>query len=414
MFLHIDCNSFFASCEIASNRALEGTPVVVANDNEAGGGIILALNAEAKALGLKRGNPVFQVRSLLKLNHVNVCPADHRKYHSVSSNIMRAVQQQGLVLDFVQYSVDEFFGSMPLDDEQELRLYVGKVKDLIWEETHIPVSCGCADTYTLAKVATHFAKSHKGYHGICVLNEEKRERALSLLPVGEVWGIGRRNQAKLTKMCIVTALDLVHVDEQKIKSIFGVSGLRTWYELRGRACIDLERSAQQKSIMQSRTFAYMTDKKAELNKNIAGYAQACCTSLRHQQSMAAAVTVFIATNPHRADLPQYSNSATQKFRSPTDDTSLVMKEAQKLLDSIFRKGYQYKRAGIILTGITEVEGSQLDLFSAENDERRRKLMKVTDVINQKFGHDAIGFSVTKADNHTPNHPLTYPGDGDEQ
>lgn len=387
---------------------------MVANGNEAGGGIILALNAEAKALGLRRGIPLFKVRSLLKLNHVNVCPAVHSKYHRISLQIMRAVQQQGLVLGFVQYSVDEFFGSMPLDDEQELRLYVGKVKDLIWEETHIPVSCGCADTYTLAKAATHFAKKYSGYQGICVLKEEKRKRALSLLPIGDVWGIGYRNQAKLAKMGIVTAQDFVNADEQRIKSIFGVSGLRTWYELRGKACIDLGRPALQRSIMQSRTFANMTDKIEELSKYIAGYAQACCAGLRRQQGMAAAVTVFIATNPHRKDLPQYSNSAFQKFCSPTDDTSVVMKATQKLLAGIFREGYQYKRAGVVLSGITEAEGRQLDLFSAEDDERRRKLMKVTDAINHKFGHDAVGFSVTKADNHTPNHPLTYPGDDKEK
>ncbi len=383
---------------------------MVANDNEAGGGIILALNAEAKSLGLKRGIPLFQVRNLLKVNHVNVCPADHRKYHSVSAQIMQAVKQQGLVLNFVQYSVDEFFGDMPLDDVQELLQSVGKVKDLIWQQTHIPVSCGCADTYTLAKAATHFAKAYKGYEGICVLKEEKRERALALLPIGEVWGIGHRNQAKLAKRGIATALDFANADEQQMKSILGITGLRTWHELRGHACIDLKRPAQQKSIMQSRTFAYMTDKQEELRKNIAGYAQACCTTLRHQQSVAAAVTVFLATNPHRQDLPQYSNSAKQKFRSPTDDTTLVMKAAQLLLDSLFREGYLYKRAGVVLTGISEAEGSQLDLFSAQNDERHRKLMKVADAINQKFGHDTIGFSVTKSDNHTPNHSLTYPGD----
>ena len=146
MILHIDCNSYFASCEVATRPGLEGKPVVVANDNEAGGGVILALTPEAKALGLKRGTPLFKVRSLIRLNDVVVCPADHKKYRRISHHIMEIVQQQQIVLDFVQYSVDEFFGMLPLDDPDEVRHYVSKVKEAITSATRIPVSCGCSQT----------------------------------------------------------------------------------------------------------------------------------------------------------------------------------------------------------------------------------------------------------------------------
>lgn len=410
MFVHIDCNSYFASCEIATNRELEGKPVIVANDNEAGGGIVLALNAEAKALGLKRGDPVFKVKNIIKLNGVQLCHADHKKYHHISAAIMNAVQQQGLVLDFVQYSVDEFFGSMPLNDADELRHYVGLVKQLIWDKMHIPVSCGCAQTYTLAKAATHFAKHYQGYNGICVLTPEKREQALGLLPIADVWGVGRQNRMKLESMGVRTALDFVRVDEKVLRNAFGISGLRTWHELQGQPCLNLERPALQKSIMQSRTFAFMISSKEELAKEIKTFAQSCCVSLRAQKAMTESVSLFVTTNRHREDLEQYSNSAGMKFRSPTDDTGQVIKAALQLLDVIFREGYKYKQAGVVLNDITQVEGSQLDLFAAENNERRHKLMQVTDAINHKFGNDAIGFSMTKKDFQDINAPLTYPND----
>ena len=177
MFLHIDCNTFFASCEVATDPTLKGRPVVVSNDNDVGGGVILALTPEAKALGLKRGVPLFKVRKQLERDGVVVCQADHKKYHRISQQVMNAVQKQDIVLDFVQYSVDEFFGVLPLDNPDELEHYTRKVMDNITSSTGIPVGCGCSTTYTLAKVATGFAKRYPAYHGVCVLPPEKREKA---------------------------------------------------------------------------------------------------------------------------------------------------------------------------------------------------------------------------------------------
>ena len=410
MFIHIDCNAYFASCEIAANRTLEGKPVVVANDNAAGGGIILALNAQAKAFGLRRGMPLFQVRSLISLNHVNVCQVRHRLYHDISGRIMRRVQQQGLVVDFVQYSVDEFFGTMPLDDPDELRHYVGMVKAMIWEEEHIPVSCGCGQTYTLAKVATHFAKTYKGYKGICVLTDEKRQEALRLLPVGEVWGIGRKLGKRLEAAGVRTAHDLATLADEQAAQLLNTTGLRTLKELRGTPCMALERPAMQSSIMQSSTFAFMVERQEELESAAKGFAQTCCATLRKQGGLCGTATLFLATNRHRPDLPQYANEATHKFRTPTSDTATVLKATVELLKSIYRPSYQYKRMGVVLAGIVPVEGSQMDLFNVPNNERRQRLMQVTDAINSKFGEGTIAFSSTKEDHRDRNAPLTYPND----
>ncbi len=406
MYVHIDCNAFFASCEIADNPSLEGQPVVVANDNEAGGGIILALNDEAKMLGLQRGRPLFQVRRLLQENGVHICPANHKKYRRISRHIMTAVQEQGIVTDFVQYSVDEFFGQIPLDNPDELRPYASQVKSMIWRETHIPVSCGCSITYTLAKQATYFAKHYAGYGGICVLPAHKVPQALALLPIHAVWGLGRKSCAKLEKMGVQTALQFMQLDETTIQRQFAINGWRLWRELQGHPTITLDRTNQQKSISQSRTFVYMTNKKEDLLHELRLYAQACCSNLRKQHSMAGAVTIFIATNPYHPDQPQYSNSATFKFRSHTQDTPVVLKAVEALLTKLYRSGYLYKRAGVTLSAITSEEGCQLDLFATESRERRDKLMKITDSINRKFGDGTIGFSIDAHGFMNPHAPLS--------
>ncbi len=392
MYVHIDCNAFFASCEIADNPALEGKPVVVANDNEAGGGIILALNDKAKALGLHRTQPLFQVRQLLKENNVHICPADHKKYHRISRHIMTAVQEQGIVTDFVQYSVDEFFGQIPLDIPDELRHYLNSVKQMIELETHIPVSCGCGTTYTLAKQATYFAKRYAGYRGICVLPADKEDQALAMLPIRAVWGLGRKSCTKLERMGVTTAWQYTQLSEEIVQRQFALGGWRLWRELQGYPAITLDKGEQRKSISQSRTFVYMTDKKNDLLRELRLYTQACCSNLRRQHSVAGTVSLFIATNPYHPDQPQYSNSATHKFRSPTQDTTEVLHAVENLLDKVYRPGYLYKRAGITLGALSSEEGCQLDLFDNDKRERRAKLVQLTDSINRKFGNGAIGFS----------------------
>ena len=389
-YIHIDCNSYFASCEVATNPSLEGRPVVVANDNDNGGGVILALTPEAKAIGLKRGTPLFKVRDLLRDKQVVICNADHRKYRAISRRIMQSVVQQGIILDFVQYSVDEFFGILPLDDPSQVRAYAARVRNHIWDEHHMPTGCGCSQTYTLAKVATHYAKHFSGFEGICVLTPDKRERALAQLPIGEVWGIGRQLRRRLGQMGVATALDFVHISEQAALQVLNTSGMHTWHELQGRPMVKMEAHDRQKSIMQSHTFANMITDYEALATEVRRFASRCATSLRSQQSLCTNLTVFVNTNRFRDDLPQYANSITTKL-PPTADTPLLMHTAETLLRSIFRNGFKYKRAGVVLGGIKADQGRQLDLFSADNDERRRQLMQLADSINNRFGVDTITF-----------------------
>ena len=391
MYIHIDCNSYFASCEVATRPGLEGKPVVVASDPGNGGGIILALTAEAKALGLKRGIPLFKVRDRLEANRVEVCTADHKKYRRISRQIMDEVLRQDIVQDFVQYSVDEFFGTLPIEEPAEVRHYAQLVRSLIAERTGIPTGCGCSQSYTLAKVATHYAKRYAGYRGVCVLTPDKRERALGLLAVADVWGIGRKHRARLEAAGVQTALDFARLPRGRVEEMLGTAGLHTWLELGGTPAVRLENRDRKKSIMQSRTFPEMITDFGPLATAVHHFAAVCAESLRKQQSLCNNITVFINTNRFRNDLAQYANQASARLPHPTADTPLLMQAAEGLLRGIYRPGYRYKRAGVVLGGIVNDEGHQLDLFTVEADERRRRLMQVADSINGRFGDGSIIF-----------------------
>lgn len=393
MFIHIDCNNFFVSCELVSRPDLQGTPVVVANDNEAGGGIILALNKEAKAIGLKRGNPLFQVREIIDKQHVTIINVHHSLYHQISNQIMEVVHRSEMVLDFVQYSVDEFFGTMPDDDPERLRAYLQQVKDLIMRETSIPVSCGAGHSYTLAKTATHFAKCYSGYDGICIMPMEKRQRALELLAANEVWGLGRRSKPLLEQLHISTAWQFAQQDKETIQRLFGVRGVRTWMELNGTPAIVLEGHEKQKSIMHSRTFAHMFSERVDLEREISNFVMSAATKLRAQKQLCQSVHIFLATNRHREDLPQYRNDATIRLTHPTDDTSLLIRTAIKALKETYKKGYQYKQAGVILEQLVNNDSIQMDLFTADDLTKKKRLMAAIDDINRKFGANQIHFAI---------------------
>ena len=394
MIIHIDCNTFFASCEVAFRPELKGKPVVVANTNEAGGGVILALTAEAKRLGLKRGMPVFQARKIIVDNGAVMFNADHTKYRNTSNKIMQTVIKQDIIQNFVQYSVDEFFGEIPVDNDDEVRHYVGLVKDLILKETDIPVSCGCSQTYTLAKVATWYSKHYDGYKGICVLSEANREKALARLAIGDVWGIGRQSTKFLMDNGVATALDFTRMSEAYVRRTMKIVGLRTWQELQGIRAIEFENDAKQKSMSHSQTFAYMTDDRGKLRELAARFVSKLAAKLREQNSMCQSVTVYLRTNRHRPDLKQRAAIDTRKMATPTQDTRVIMDVALQLLDGVYLPGFMYKKLGITLTDIVPADAVQLDLFSGGDVRKSQKLMQALDDINRRFGAETVHSALT--------------------
>lgn len=410
MYIHLDCNNFFVSCELVSRPELQGKPVVVANDNGNNGGIILALNQEAKAVGLKRGNPLFQVNQLIEQQHVTVIDVHHQLYHDISRSIMDNVRQTELVLDLVQYSVDEFFGIMPDDDPIRLHDYLLQLKQVILRTTKIPVSCGAGLSYTLAKTATWFAKRYPAYEGICIMPADKREQALEQVPIANVWGIGRRSIKKLTRDSIKNALHYAQCSEPWIRRSYGMTGVRTWKELNGIPAITLANKDRQKSIMYSRTFAHMTESQAVLYKELSNYATSAARRLREQGSLCKEVTVLLATNKHRVDLAQYNIDDTVKLPTATDDTRLIIDTVRKLLERIYRPHYQYKQAGVILSQLQSNTGVQLDLFApqaADNTARQKRLMRTIDAINERFGKNQIHFAVQGIDDDTEDDPAGF-------
>ena len=410
MYIHLDCNNFFVSCELVSRPELKGTPVVVANNNDNNGGIILALNQEAKAVGLKRGNPIFQVTKLIEQHHVTVIDVHHQLYHDISHHIMDEVRETEMVLDFVQYSVDEFFGMMPDNDPVRLREHLQKLKDIILRKTSIPVSCGAGLSYTLAKTATWFAKHYPAYQGICIMSADRREKALSKLDIRDVWGIGRRSFKRLEELGIRTALDYAGRKEEWVNRLFGVNGVRTWKELNGIPAITIAGHDRQKSIMYSRTFAHMTSSKEVLIRELSNYASSAARRMRDQQSLCRTVTLFLVTNRHRTDLAQYSADRTIRLSSATDDSALIIKAVEKLLDALFRENYQYKQAGIILGQLQSNQGVQLDLFSPNDigeKVRHERLMKAIDGINHRFGKNHIHFAIQGAEANFSDQPAGF-------
>lgn len=410
MYIHLDCNNFFVSCELISRPELKGTPVVVANDNGNNGGIILALNAEAKAVGLKRGNPLFQVSQLIEQKHVTVIDVHHHLYHDISHQIMDHVRQTEMVLDFVQYSVDEFFGFMPEDDPTLLRGYLQTLKDLIMRETGIPVSCGAGLSYTLAKTATWFAKRYPAYQGICIMPADKRETALAQVPVKEIWGIGRRSIKRIEQAGVKTALDYAHQPEAWVNRLFGITGVRTWRELNGTPAITIASHERQKSIMYSRTFAHMTSSKSVLMRELSNYASSATRKMREKQSLCQTVTVFLATNRHRTDLPQYHADDTVRLTTATDDSTQIIHAVALLLDRLFRENYLYKQAGVILGQLQHTDAVQLDLFEpdqAQQQAKQKRLMQAIDSINQRFGRNQIHFAVQGTEAEIDDQPAGF-------
>lgn len=389
--MHIDCNTFYASCEVALRPDLVGKPVVVANCNEAGGGIILALTKEAKALGLKRGDPVFKVNDILNSNHVAVFPANLPKYVDMSRRLMQVVKELDMVLNFKQYSVDEFFCELPLSDPGELRDAALMMKHHIERCTGIPVSCGISLSYTLGKVATWYAKHYPGYKGVCVLPEDKIVTALRPFPIADIWGIGRKSAPKLEAKGMATALDFYNKTEFEVRKMMNINGVRTWKELHGVPSVDIDNPAKQKSIAHCRTFTFMTNDYERLHGFIADYAVAVSRKLRDQHAVCTMVSVFLSTNPHREDLLQYENFATTRLTVASADTRVITKAACRALQGIYRADCQYKKAGVVLSGITGDEAIQLDLFHSDpaDMEKSKRLMSALDDLTTKYGMDAV-------------------------
>lgn len=380
MYGLVDCNNFYASCERVFNPSLNGKPVVVLSNND---GCVIARSNEAKALGIKMGIPAYQIKNLVSSHGVAVFSSNYTLYGDMSGRVMSMLAE--LSPEIEVYSIDEAF--VNLDGIRDLESIGRKMVSGVTRGTGIPVSLGVAPTKTLAKIANKFAKKYPAYDQLCIIDsEEKRIKALQLTEIGDVWGIGRRQAAKLQKQGIKTAYDFTRLSGAWVRKNMTVVGERTWKELHGISCIDMENAPPaKKQICTSRSFGKMLTDIDTISEAIASHASTCAKKLRKQQSYAASLMVFIHTNNFREDLPQYWKNTVIHLPVPTNDTQEIVRYALAGLRTIYLNGYQYKKAGVIITEITE--GAQLGLFDLVDRDKRERLMQAVDKINGEHGHN---------------------------
>lgn len=379
MFGLVDCNNFYASCERVFNPYWEKRPVVVLSNND---GCVIARSNEAKALGIKMGVPAYQIKEIVSEHEVAVFSSNYTLYGDMSGRVMSILAELAPELEI--YSIDEAF--LNLEGIKDLTTIGGNIINKVTRGTGIPVSLGVACTKTLAKVANKFAKKYPAYNRLCIIDsEEKRIKALQLFEINNVWGIGRKQAAKLEKQGVKTAYDFTQLSEIWVRKNMTVTGERTWKELRGVSCIDLESAPpSKKQICTSRSFGKMLTDIETIAEAIATHASACARKLREQKSFARSLMVFIHTNNFREDLPQYWKNTVVHLPVPTNDTQEIVHYALSGLKMIYRENYQYKKAGVIITEITE--GAQLGLFDSINRKRQELLMQTIDKINGEHGH----------------------------
>ncbi len=388
MFGLIDCNNFFVSCERVFNPSLRNRPVVVLSNND---GCVVALSNEAKALGLKRGTPYFQIESLCDRFNIAVLSGNHKMYGDMSSRVMATVAE--IVPEMQICSIDEAFAYMDYCPEEELASEGRRIAHRVRRYTGIPVAVGIAPTKTLAKVAARFAKKYPGYHSACVINnDDARRKALELTAIGDVWGVGRKWSKKFFRMGIDNALQFAEMPQERVQSFMNVIGVRTWRELNGTPCHTVETEEQaRKQMCCSRSFGSMLREFDELVQAVSLFATILSRKLRESGQAAVSISVFIHTNAHRADMEQYFNSAHRQMPEATSDTMAIVTMAIECLRSIFRKGYYYKKAGVLINELTDAGAVRKSLFADSDDrERRQRLMGVIDTINaSSLSHDTV-------------------------
>ncbi|MCH5218281.1 MAG: Y-family DNA polymerase [Muribaculaceae bacterium] len=388
MYALIDCDNFFCSCERVFRPDLEGVPLVVLSNND---GCVVARSKEAKKLGVPMGLPFYQMRERFPDAGIVPFSSNYVLYADMSARVMATLRESAPVIH--QYSIDEAFLDLSGMDRFDLKQWGEALAEKVRRWTGIPVSIGIAPTKTLAKVAARFAKKYDGYRKCCLIaTDEQREKALKLTEAGDIWGIGRRHARSLKTRGVFTAYDFTRKPRYWVRKFYHITGERTWLELLGRDVLPIEgMDHKRQSIVTSRTFPGMYTTLEELSPHVANYAARCALKLRRQGSVCATLTVFARTNPFREDLPQFQGSASHLFTTPTANTGEVVEAALEALRQLFRPGYHYKRAGVMVDRISSAEAVQPDLFEFDPDRRGRldAIARTMDTINARLGNDTL-------------------------
>jgi DNA polymerase V len=391
----IDCNNFYVSCERVFDASIQTRPVIVLSNND---GCVVARSNEVKKLGVKMGQPVFEITDLIKEYNIHVFSSNYSLYADMSNRVMSVLAQFSPTLE--AYSIDEAFLDLTDLNVPDLTLFGKEVKAKVLKFTGIPVSVGIAPSKTLTKIASEIVKKNPEYGGVLDLSscsEEVIDEHLSRVEISDVWGIGPQYTKFLTGYGITTARDLKYANENWIRKHLTVVGNRTVLELRGVCCIPIATDfPPKKGIGRAKTFGKEVTSYSDLEESVATYVSRAAEKLREQESVASYLTVFVRTNSFNKNIPHYSNSISVRIPYPTSFTPDLIKYALSGLKLIYIEGYKYKKAGVYITKIIPEEFIQPDLFgeySIIEHHRQSRLMLIIDTLNRIYGRDTIFFAV---------------------
>ena len=387
----VDCNSFYVSCERLFNPRIRKKPVVVLSNND---GCIISRSNEAKALGIKMGEPYFKAKDIIVKNKVEVFSSNYSLYGDLSRRVMRTLKRFNSEIEV--YSIDEAFIDLSNFQDSEVEKVGKEIRETVLQWTGIPTSIGIAKTKTLSKVANHIAK--KKLSGVTsLIGIENLDPILEKVEINDVWGVGRQLTKFYQKNGIYNAKQLKNKSNTWIKKSSNVLGSRTAMELRGIPCINLETTqAKRKSCVVSRSFGKRIEKFQDLKEAVASYCLNASEKIRSESLTAKAITVFVRTSPFQRNFGYYSNAKTIDFPIATNNSIEIVKTAVSILKKIFKNGYQYQKAGVILTGLRNDDGRK-NLFSSEKDEKINSLMQSIDNTNYRYGRSTL--SVASAGAH---------------
>ena len=387
MFALADCNNFFASCERVFRPDLQGKPVIVLSNND---GCAVARSNEAKALGIKMGDPFFKIRHIVEKNDVAVFSGNMALYGDMSQRVRWVLEDFAPAIEV--YSIDEAFLDLRGLSGIDFDAYAKKISADCWRLTSIPVSVGIAPTKTLAKIASKLCKQYLKLRGGCYMHRPQDiEKVLRKFPIDDVWGIGRRTAAKLSGMGVRTAWDYTQLPEHAVRKMFALPGLKTWKELRGIPCIEFEDGFEAKqSICVSRSFAKEITDVDDLGEQIANFASSMAEKLRQQRSVTSEMMVFAYTNRFKDNEPQTYGNTLVHFEQPTNEQRTIVSKAVAAAHELYRKGYGYKKAGVVATHIIQECDVVHSLFEeSEVLEREHKITSALDAINGTFGKGTV-------------------------
>ncbi len=385
----VDCNNFYASCERVFNPSLRGKPIVVLSNND---GVVVARSDEAKKIGITGFQPYFKVKELIEKYDVKVFSSNYTLYGDMSHRVMRTLEQFSPEVEI--YSIDEAFIYFDGFNNYNLNEYAREIRKTVEKWTGIPVTIGIASTKTLAKVANRFAKKNKDiYNGVLnIYDAPDIDDYLGKTEINDVWGVGRQYTKLLKRYGIDTALDLKNANEKWIRKKMTVVGARTQNELKGVPNIKMEYEVPpKKAIVSSRSFGKLVTDKQQLKEAVSTYITRAAEKLRKQNSLVNLLTVFIRTNPFKEE-KQNANSIHIQLPAPTDATAEMIKYGISGLDKIYRDGFRYQKAGVMLSGIVPGVGNQTTIFDNENREKLKKLSHIIDSVNKKMNTEAIYYA----------------------